>query len=109
MDLICFTHINWNFVYQRPQHLLSRFARYYRVFVIEEPVYNGPENYYEFKHDTESNVWLVTLYISKETRPAEIANTLSALVDSLINSMNIRQYILWYYTPMALPYSGHLE
>ncbi|MEP6927008.1 MAG: glycosyltransferase [Ginsengibacter sp.] len=109
MDLICFTHINWNFVYQRPQHLLTRFAHYYRVFVIEEPLYNGPENFYEFTHEAENNIWLVTLHISKETPTSEISNTLKALIDSLINSMNIKQYLLWYYTPMALIYSDHLK
>jgi UDP-galactopyranose mutase len=25
--LICFSHLRWNFVFQRPQHLMSRFAR----------------------------------------------------------------------------------
>ena len=38
MDLICFSHLRWNFVYQRPQHLLSRFAKQRRVFYIEEPI-----------------------------------------------------------------------
>ena len=30
--LICFSHLRWDFVYQRPQHLMSRFARQGRVF-----------------------------------------------------------------------------
>ena len=38
-DLICFSHLRWDFVYQRPQHLLSRFAKQRRVFFVEEPVY----------------------------------------------------------------------
>ena len=109
MDLISFTHIKWNFVYQRPQHLLTRFAHYHRVFVIEEPVYNGPDNFYEFTHDPENNIWIVTLHISKETPAPEVSNTLRALLDSLILSMNIRKYFAWYYTPMALPYSDHLK
>ena len=109
MDLIAFTHIKWNFVYQRPQHLLSRFAHYYRVFVIEEPVYNGPESFYELSHNHDSNLWLVTLHISKETPSHEIGDTLKKLVDSLISSMSITQYFLWYYTPMALAYSDHLK
>lgn len=25
--LICFSHLRWDFVFQRPQHLMSRFAR----------------------------------------------------------------------------------
>jgi UDP-galactopyranose mutase len=38
-DLVCFSHLRWDFVYQRPQHLMSRFARERRVFFIEEPVF----------------------------------------------------------------------
>src|SRR3954449_13589515 len=36
--LVCFSHLRWDFVWQRPQHLLSRAAKHYRVLVIEEPV-----------------------------------------------------------------------
>ena len=32
IDLVCFSHLRWDFVYQRPQHLLSRCARNRRVF-----------------------------------------------------------------------------
>ncbi len=38
-DLICFSHLRWNFVFQRPQHLMSRYARVQRVFFVEEPVF----------------------------------------------------------------------
>src|SRR4051794_41089791 len=37
-NLICFSHLRWNFVFQRPQHLMSRFARQMRVIFWEEPV-----------------------------------------------------------------------
>ena len=43
MDLICFCHLRWDFVYQRPQHLMTRYARQNRVFLIEEPIF-GAEN-----------------------------------------------------------------
>jgi len=36
--LICFSHLRWNFVFQRPQHLMSRFAREMTVIYWEEPV-----------------------------------------------------------------------
>src|ERR1044072_9027748 len=38
-DLICFSHLRWDFVYQRPQHLLSRCAKDRRVFFVEEPIF----------------------------------------------------------------------
>ena len=36
--LVVFSHLGWDFVYQRPQHLLSRLANQHRVIFIEEPV-----------------------------------------------------------------------
>src|ERR1043165_1057676 len=39
VDVICLSHLRWDFVYQRPQHLLSRCARERRVFFFEEPIY----------------------------------------------------------------------
>jgi UDP-galactopyranose mutase len=39
MNLICFSHLRWGFVYQRPQHLLTRFKNLYNVFFIEEAIY----------------------------------------------------------------------
>src|SRR4051794_22658459 len=41
--LICFSHLRWNFVYQRPQHLLSRAAVYADVFYFEEPIFDSAE------------------------------------------------------------------
>ncbi len=39
-DLMCFSHLRWNFVFQRPQHLMTRYARVQRVFFVEEPVFD---------------------------------------------------------------------
>jgi len=40
-DFVCFSHLRWDFVYQRPQHLLSRCARNRRVFFVEEPIFGN--------------------------------------------------------------------
>jgi len=37
-DLVCFSHLRWDWVYQRPQHLLKRAALDRRVFYVEEPI-----------------------------------------------------------------------
>lgn len=39
--ILCFSHLRWDFVWQRPQHLMSRFARDRRVYFIEEPIFEG--------------------------------------------------------------------
>src|SRR5215203_1568289 len=36
-DLIVFSHLRWTWVWQRPQHLVSRLARHRRVWFVEEP------------------------------------------------------------------------
>ncbi len=36
-DLVCLSHLWWDSVWQRPQQLLSRLARHYRVLWVEEP------------------------------------------------------------------------
>jgi UDP-galactopyranose mutase len=110
MDLICFSHIRWNFVYQRPQHLLNRYALNNRVFIIEEPVFESDSDFFEINKSNETaNLWIIVLHISKNTLPEKINHTLKALLDSCMYSNNIQKYILWYYSPMALPYSDHLN
>ena len=42
--LICFSHLRWNFVFQRPQHLMSRFAREMNVIYWEEPIDIAPHD-----------------------------------------------------------------
>lgn len=110
MDFICLSHIRWNFVYQRPQHLLNRFALNNRVFVIEEPVYEANSDFYEISKPNENaNLWVVVLHVSKDTSPEKRNHTLKALVDSFMFSNKIKKYILWFYSPMALEYTEHLS
>jgi hypothetical protein len=52
------------FVYQRPQHLLSRFALTHRVFLIEEPLFDATENnYMEISKDEDSRVWIMVTHL----------------------------------------------
>ena len=37
--LLCLSHLRWNFVFQRPQHLLTRATRDHDVVFFEEPVF----------------------------------------------------------------------
>jgi glycosyltransferase involved in cell wall biosynthesis len=37
-DLVVLSHLRWDWVWQRPQHLISRLARGRRVLFVEEPV-----------------------------------------------------------------------
>jgi UDP-galactopyranose mutase len=106
--LICFSHLRWDFVYQRPQHLLSRFARTSRVFYIEEPVFgaDGPRlDVSPRDHGLRVVVPSLPHGLSDEARH----EVLRELVDELIAQEAITTFVAWYYTPMALPWTQHLQ
>lgn len=108
-DIICFSHLRWDFVYQRPQHLMSRFAQERRVFFIEEPVFLGDEHSLEIKTVAGSNVNVVIPYLEPGLSNDEMLRRLRVLLNRFIQELDIKQYWLWYYSPMALAFSDHLS
>jgi UDP-galactopyranose mutase len=106
-DLVCFSHLRWNFVYQRPQHLLSRFAKQTRVFFVEEPIFHDAPDKLHIDEPLK-NVYVVVPHLQHGYNEAEVLNKQKEMVNNLISVMEISNYFLWYYTPMALPFSEHL-
>ena len=107
MDLLCFSHLRWNFVYQRPQHLMSRFANYYSVYYIEEPVLHNEADNYTIK-TTNEKVTIVVPHLNNNDRETH-SKRLHSLINTFIEDQNIQKFISWYYSPMALMYTGHLH
>jgi Glycosyl transferases group 1 len=114
-DLICFSHLRWNFVYQRPQHLMSRAARNSRVFYFEEPVPTHLDDQLRIHIDPENQVYVVTPQLSDGPAKGICADDripekrLASLVDLLIEQYNIKDFVAWYYAPMAMAFSDHLS
>lgn len=106
LDLVCFSHLRWDFVYQRPNHLMVRAARDRRVYFVEEPRATGGRP--RLNIVARGGVTIVTPMLPESLSPAERPSALAALMDSLVASERIRQPLLWYYTPMALPWTSHL-
>ena len=102
-DLICLSHLRWNFVFQRPQHLMTRCASDRRVFFVEEPVHEGNSPRLELQRAGGVIVVVPHLPLGSED-----PGMLRALIDELIVSERIERYVLWYYTPMALAFTDHL-
>lgn len=108
-DLVCFSHLRWNFVYQRPQHLLSRAARSRRVFVVEEPIFDNGSMRLDVS-ESDDGVYVVVPYLP-EGLSSEVAKqvVLRRLVDRLFAEQQIENFVAWYYTPMALEFTQHLK
>ena len=109
MDIVCFSHLRWNFVYQRPQHLLTRFAKFNRVFVWEEPFLDASEDYYSITQQPDSNIWIVVPHLKREHNESNINAAQNFLLNKLFQKLEISNYLLWYYSPMALAFSGNLS
>lgn len=106
-DLVCLSHLRWDFVYQRPQHLLSRCARARRVFFVEEPVRGDALPRLECSR-RDCGVTVVVPHVPRDLDDEETEMILSSLVDDLIGGQRLGHYVLWYYTPMALGFTRHL-
>jgi UDP-galactopyranose mutase len=108
--LLCFSHLRWNFVFQRPQHLMSRFARDRRVIYWEEPeaALPGCEPALGVRVCAETGVTVVTPSIPETLGEEERDATLRALLDSFLAGEK-QPFVRWYYTPMMLPFSRHID
>jgi UDP-galactopyranose mutase len=105
--LICFSHLRWDFVFQRPQHLMSRFARSMDVLVWEEPIYDDSERPWLDVRAGTDGLSVATPHLphgaTPQSRDADVRKLLDTVVDDHRGPL-----IRWYYTPMMLPFSEHL-
>lgn len=108
-DLVCLSHLRWNFVYQRPQHLLSRYAQTQRIFFIEEPIFQPSIQVRLEISNPETGVWVIVPHLPEGMSEETISATQRSLIDDLLAEQNIQQYICWYYTPMAIAFTRHLK
>lgn len=108
-DLVCFSHLRWNFVYQRPQHLLSRSAKERRVFYVEEPIFTNDQLAQVDLRMQECGVCVVVPRLPRGLSEDEITAVQKVLIDELFHDCGIGDCILWYYTPMALPFTRHFN
>ena len=108
-DLVCFSHLRWDWVYQRPQHLLKRAAADRRVFVFEEEICDHGSMRLEVR-DRDGGVKVVTPHLPEGLCSA-VARTavLSEMLQRFFSEQGIRDYVLWYYTPMAMEFTRQLK
>jgi UDP-galactopyranose mutase len=106
--IVCFSHLRWNFVFQRPQHLLSRFANKHDVLFIEEPIHHdGPAEF--VITNSKEGVTVAVPHLPHGINDEEAQPILKKLVKELVDAQGWESYASWYYTPMMLPLSELLE
>jgi UDP-galactopyranose mutase len=109
--LLCFSHLRWDFVFQRPQQLMSRFASDMTAIFWEEPVEIGEREAPLLRVRAAADYPSVRIVVphlpsglSGEARDAALKRLLDAYSAGLS-----RPIVAWYYTPMMLPFSRDLD
>jgi glycosyltransferase involved in cell wall biosynthesis len=110
-NLICFSHLRWDFVFQRPQHLMQRFARDMNVIYWEEPIVvaSGETPSLQLRDAEEcGNLRIAVPHLPEGLSMPEAEEALRGLLDGFVATLG-RPLIAWYYTPMMLPFSRHID
>ena len=104
-SIVAFSHLRWNFVYQRPQHLLSRLAAKRPVFFVEEPEFHPNEAPQWERSMPQPNLTVLRPWtpVKAPGFQAEQLEALEPLIADLVRELEGRTLVAWLYTPMALP------
>ncbi|WP_313705582.1 glycosyltransferase [Massilia sp.] len=100
--LIVFCHLRWDFVFQRPQHLMTRLAEHYDILIVEEPVHTEGQAHLK-KTAVAPNITVcqphtnVPHYGFHDDQIPVLQGLLADLVPE------DERPVVWFYTPMALP------
>jgi len=108
-DLVCFSHLRWGFVFQRPNHLMSRAARARRTFFFEEPRFDaaGPPTLEVAQ--AEPSLFVCTPHVAPDPAGSDLAAAQRGLLEELVRERRVKPDVAWFYTPMALPIARGLE
>jgi UDP-galactopyranose mutase len=108
--LLVFSHLRWNFVWQRPQHLLSRLASRWRVVFIEEPETGAPRPELTCLTPCDGvQVWRPKVTGHAPGFHDDHLAQLRLLLTAAMAADDLRDFWLWFYTPMALPLAAGLK
>src|SRR4051812_18405698 len=104
-DLVVLSHLRWESVFQRPQHLMSRFRTSHRVLFIEEPIFDADTpGHWEISEPME-NLLICQPHtaISQPGFCYSQMKVLYALIKELLLENEVTPHAAWFYTPMAMP------
>lgn len=109
--LLCLSHLRWDSVFQRPQHLMRHAAETFRVVFWEEPVEvpPGPDLPRLATRLSPEGVLVVTPWQARDGDVTAATARQVQLLDGLLDALGGELGVVWYYTSMMLPLASHLR
>jgi glycosyltransferase involved in cell wall biosynthesis len=102
-DLICFSHHRWNFVFQRPNHLMSQCSNERRVFFVEQPIIDQKPKL--ATREVTPNLYVITPHLTADQNPIDAQR--KAVMEAC-ELYDVEAPIHWYNTPMAIEFARDL-
>ncbi len=106
--LLCLSHLRWGFVYQRPQHIMSRMAQHYEVIFFEEPVPSDASTPWLECLPQAGGVTVLVPRIPHDAFEGQRIEFQRTLLDEWFHEHPANGLVLWYLTPMSLKFTDHL-
>lgn len=103
-SIIVFSHLRWDFVYQRPQQLLSRLARKHPIVFVEEPWHGAERSRLEI-YSPCAGVQVLRMHVTGTAPGFDDMHmqAMRSMLSEYLMREGIDEYLLWFYTPMAVP------
>ena len=100
-EVLCLSHLRWGFVFQRPNHLMSRCARDRRVFYVEEPHFDVEAPRMDIDQ-VDGGVHVAVPHLPPGTAGDAVDRLLNGLLRQLVERADVKRPLIWLYTPMAV-------
>jgi len=105
--LLCLSHLRWNFVFQRPQQIMTRLARSMDILFWEEPVFDATAERWIERSSPATGVEIFAPHLAPGLDPVAVEAQLREMLDEVLASRGMPQ-VRWYYTPMMVPFTRHI-
>ncbi|AIS17067.1 glycosyl transferase [Pseudomonas rhizosphaerae] len=107
--MLCLSHLRWGFVYQRPQHVMSRLAQSYDVLFFEEPVFADNAKPQLLSSQPTQGVTVLVPQLPAGVPHERVIALQRELLDTYLAEHPHDELLLWYLTPMSLAFTEHLK
>ena len=106
MDIVVLSHLRWDFVYQRPQHLMARAAREHRVLYVEEPL--DGSSFEGTARPVDPNLTVLVPSVATGTDAAEAEARVAQTLAEFVAGWRRDPLVVWHYSVMAEPLTRDL-
>ena len=107
-DILIFSHLRWDQGLQRPHHLLSRYAKYRRVFFIEAPTIGKTMSAHLHSKVTHEGINVIIPYLPMGLDKESMPQAMGHLLTDFTTKENISDFTALYYSSRAINYTRHL-